>query len=186
MTKQILRTSDEAAKRVTVTGWVSSTGHFFGDDERAARYAGCTHLVCDCGELYQRNAYCQKCRNKARRERFENMPTKEWDGEEPLVIFDTDDYFFTKAGLFCWLEDHELDPKNVEFCVCVPQYAHEIPDDLYCDLFPEDAYLEDCAPELAERIHQLNKYILEEKFILSWVQGKEKVIVTWDNFRQEK
>ena len=49
--KTILFTSDEAAKYTDgISGWVSRDGFFWGKDERAARYHGCTHVLCeDCG-----------------------------------------------------------------------------------------------------------------------------------------
>ena len=49
--EMILNTSDEAAHFVTgLSGWVSRHGHFYGNDERLARYDGCTHTVCECGK----------------------------------------------------------------------------------------------------------------------------------------
>jgi len=39
--------SAEAASIQTVTGWVSRSGRFWGNDEHMARYDGCTHRKCD-------------------------------------------------------------------------------------------------------------------------------------------
>ena len=39
----ILPESPEAASVQTVTGWVSRTGRYWGNDERMARYDGSTH-----------------------------------------------------------------------------------------------------------------------------------------------
>ena len=39
----IMEDSPEAASIKTVTGWVSRTGRFCGDDERMARFDGSTH-----------------------------------------------------------------------------------------------------------------------------------------------
>ena len=33
-----------AATLVTVTGWRSRDGRFYGDNEHSARWAGCTHV----------------------------------------------------------------------------------------------------------------------------------------------
>lgn len=47
----ILPSSDEAAQQVTVTGWRSREGLFYGNDERIARWAGATHVECsECGK----------------------------------------------------------------------------------------------------------------------------------------
>ena len=39
----IMEDSPEAASIQTVTGWVSRTGRFWGNDERMARFDGSTH-----------------------------------------------------------------------------------------------------------------------------------------------
>lgn len=59
----IMRESAEAASFQTVTGWVSSNGHFYGNDERTARYDGCTHQLCEsCGVAVCFDEYvCDKC-----------------------------------------------------------------------------------------------------------------------------
>ncbi|CAB4172456.1 hypothetical protein UFOVP935_22 [uncultured Caudovirales phage] len=36
----------QAATLVTVTGWRSRDGRFYGDNEHAARWGGCTHVKC--------------------------------------------------------------------------------------------------------------------------------------------
>ena len=41
--KIILPESPEAASIQTVTGWVSSNGRYWGNDEHMARYDGSTH-----------------------------------------------------------------------------------------------------------------------------------------------
>jgi hypothetical protein len=94
--------SDEAAQRKSVTGWVSHNGRFYGDDERTARYDGCTHKPCeDCGELIPRDGLvaCRPCLNKRDDGRFSLLARREWDGNTPLVSYDTDTYFFNEEEL---------------------------------------------------------------------------------------
>lgn len=66
--KVVMSDSTEAAQLVTITGWVSRTGIFYGNDERIARYAGCTHRPCeteDCGKPTEKTyIYCDDCRHK--------------------------------------------------------------------------------------------------------------------------
>ena len=42
----IMYDSPEAASIKTITGWVSSAGRFWGDNEHMARYDGSTHMKC--------------------------------------------------------------------------------------------------------------------------------------------
>ena len=91
---KILYASEEAAKQTTVTGWVSRHGKFYGENEHLARWDGCTHRICGCGNEMER-AYtaCQQCRSKKHREQYEAMPFKEWDGVAMLVLYGDDTYF---------------------------------------------------------------------------------------------
>lgn len=173
--KKIFREDDEAAQRKTVTGWVSRNGVFYGDDERGARYAGATHLICDgcCGEV-AKNSYCQPCRTKDRRKKYEEKEFKEWDLKEPVVIFDTDDYFFDLDYFLDHCADQDMDPEEVELVICKPNIASELDDDIYCDDLAEDHLLEDSAPELAAKIAELNSFIRDGQFALSWMPGKFK------------
>ena len=80
----IFEYSDEAASIQTVTGWVSRRGHFYGADERAARYDGATHRICKvCDQPYEISAYCKPCNDKKNQDAFHAMPKKEWDGFTP-------------------------------------------------------------------------------------------------------
>jgi hypothetical protein len=172
--EKIMYSSDKAAQYKTVEGWVSSDGRFYGNNEHGARWSGCTHKICKCGnELEKQYVVCDECCDKASSSRYMSKPFKRWDREKPLVIYNTDQYFFTEWDLIAYCEDNEIDMSSLELCICVQQYAHEVcPDDLYCDILPEDTYLYDCAPELAEKFEELNKLIREKKYTLSWVQGK--------------
>lgn len=181
--KKIHFNSPEAATRKTVTSWVSNGGFLYGEDERAARYAGSTHR--DCGtcptEVEKNRIYCGACLYERNREKFQAMPFKEWDGKEPIVIFRSDDYFFNKDDLRDFVDYHKDDISEIEFCICAPQYADEIcPDEYYCDSLAPDHYLSDCAPELIDKFEELNKYIRENKIILSWVQGKFRTSITME------
>lgn len=72
--KQVLETSDEAATFVTgIEGWVDGNGRFWGKDERAARWNGCTHIICPgCKKETSKNyIYCPECREKSAAAQYE-------------------------------------------------------------------------------------------------------------------
>lgn len=177
---KIMYDSDEAAKHVTVSGWVSRDGVFWPDKdnpksaEHHARWGGCTHLTCECGNTHKKTwTICDDCRRKKADERYLAKPYKDWEGE-PLCLRDDDTYFFSEDELEYWAEEHEIEDLSIiELVICEPQYATEInADDYFCDLLPEDMYVHDVAPKLAEAIEQVNKVIREEREIMSWVPGK--------------
>jgi hypothetical protein len=175
--KMILNTSDEAAQIKTLTGWVSRTGQFWGDDERMARWSGATHLVCSCGEVHEKGwTCCQKCRDKKDGERFLAKPFKEWDGETPLTIWGDDTFFFDEDSIVCYLEDNDLEAEDLQLVICEPNCATEIDYDRWSDDLPEDRELDDIAPELAKKVDELNAFIREHRPILSWGMGKYRTV----------
>ena len=84
MSKIILYDSDEAAKFVTgISGWVDRRGVFFGDShdsEDVARYSGCTHRCCSCGNVMEKyHTKCAVCREREATERYKKREKKDWD-----------------------------------------------------------------------------------------------------------
>lgn len=170
---KIMYDSDEAAQKVTLTGWRSRKGHFYGDNEHLARWDGCTHQICDCGAEMERGwTACYSCRDKKQLEKYEALPFKEWDGETPLTLHDDDEYFWEEDGLLCYCEMNDLKPEDLRLVICEPNYAWQIDGDYYSDILPEDQTLGDCYPELAEAIGKVNELIRREEKPLSWGAGK--------------
>jgi len=176
----ILYNSDEAAHfRNDISGWVSSGGRFYGNDEDLARWAGCTHKKCSsCGNIISKQySICADCKDKKEASIFNSFPKIEWDGKVPISIFQSDTYFFSEEDLdnYCW--EHDCEPYDLQLVLCKPVHANEIDSDYYADSLAEDTILEEVAPELAEKIEQLNSFIRENKFILSWEPSHIQVVV---------
>ena len=92
----VMFNGDEAAKfRTGISGWVSRLGHFYGNDERAARYDGCTHRPCkDCGTPVERGwLLCKKCRETKDVAKYNAMPKEEWN-EKGMLYYDAADRYF--------------------------------------------------------------------------------------------
>ncbi len=174
----ILPSDDRAAKLTTVTGWVSRAGHFYGNDERTARYDGSTHNKCEtCGAVANKGwLSCAACSNKKRHEKYLEIPFKEWDGTTPLCLHHDDKYFFSEDDLIEFIEENEDENytgEDLELMICEPNYASEIDaDDMYQDILPEDQSLDDRYPELAAKIEEVNQFIREEKKAISWNEGR--------------
>jgi hypothetical protein len=162
ITKIIMYESDESAIfREGISGWVSSSGRFWGKDEHMARYEGSTHKLCECGKVVAKGwIKCESCRDKDAAEKYAVMPFKEHAGE-PLVVFRDDRYFWDVESVY----DHMLDvgSADLKLVICEPQFAPEIDENYADDLLPEDMYLDDVAPKLAKRIAELNDWIAKEK-----------------------
>lgn len=167
--KQIIDTSPEAASIKTVTGWVSSNGQYWGDDERMARWVGATHHVCtenpDHGLVEQRS-YCKKCHAEKKDQQWLSMLKVPLSGDDfPLCIYDSDRYFFDEDDLTYWLEEHDVKPDQVRLVKCKPNYPESVePEDLYIDILPEDG---DVPDDVAEAFRALNE-ALKKCNPISW------------------
>ena len=168
----IMFDAPEAASLKTVTGWVSADGRFFGGDENLARYCGATHRRCDVNpehQIYEVNSYCKECHQVRRQAKFAAMPIKEWAGE-PLVIFDSDQYFFDEDSLRDYLIDSDIDLADLQLCICEPNYPRPLdPSDVFSDDLPEDGEIRDDQLEAAFEL--LNEMIRKAE-PLSWSEGK--------------
>lgn len=181
--EMILSTSDEAASYKTVSGWVSRDGHFYGDNERIARYAGCTHRPCeDCGEPANKHyIVCSSCRQKHQRGRYEALPVEEWDGE-PLCLYDGDEFFFDLDDIINFCEEHDLKPADLMLTDTRPEGLRRVDEDYWYDDLPEGVEVPD---EVYDALEVLNKAITDVGDIVWWMSGKKWIVLpeaTLDDF----
>jgi hypothetical protein len=164
----VMRDSDEAAQLKTVTGWVSRDGMFFGNDERTARWSGCTHEVCEgCGNVIPRG-FCNSCRVKSDIERWKAAERAPYDGTAMLYSDLCDQYFRDEDEAREYAENEGYSLDYLRLYICEPQYGRLIEDDYFCDQFPENGEV----PEsIREAMDVLNKAI-REAGPLSWYPGK--------------
>lgn len=173
--KMILNTDPEAAREMTITGWVSRNGLFFGKDERAARWSGCTHIVCECGKPACKSyTCCEDCRAKRQRERWEKFELVKWDGESPLTTYDGDDWFFDADSLYEWAEDNDIDLADAMLVIAEPCYARTVDEDYWSDDLHEDSEL---PSPIVAALKTFNEAIKAYREPLSWHMGKQRVIV---------
>lgn len=156
--KIIMYDSPEAAQEITLTGWMSGDDkRFWYKDEHMARWSGCTHVKCDCGNIMTKCwTKCDTCRSKMDNERYNALPYREWDGMSPVVTRDGDKYFFNEDELIDYCEENEVD--TIELLLCVENHYSPIDTDIWADIFPEDSDGE-VPKEMQEAIDNLNEVI---------------------------
>ena len=159
----IMYDSDDAAHIQTVSGWVSSTGKFYGNDEHFARIAGCTHRRCEnegCTNIVEkRYTACDKCREDKKDKEFDELPKVHWDGETPLMMYDSDVLFFDRTELYDFCYDHDIQASDLKVLLCkpVPYPRFDIYDFLYVTTH-EDREIPDEVIAAAENLNAaLNK-----------------------------
>ncbi|MFI8479684.1 hypothetical protein ACIGCM_03845 [Pseudomonas sp. NPDC078700] len=178
--KVIMYDSPAAAQLVTVTGWKSADGRFFGDNEDLARFAGSTHRACKNNPYHpphRTNGWCDLCHQENRNAKFSAKPTKLWEGE-PLVSFDDDLYFFDEDSLIDHIVDHDLEIADMRLCICEPNMPSEIdPEDYFIDDLPEDGEIRD--QDMLAAFELLNETIRKAE-PLSWSEGKHAAVMPDD------
>jgi len=171
--------SPESARLVTVTGWVSSDGRFFGNDAQAeeiARYAGCTHQSCrKCGALTEKMyTHCPECRAKLDAERYAAKKREEWDCETPLYSERFDTYLFDVDAVTCLMDDNECSFDDLEPMICEPNKVRELDSDHWYDDLPEN-----CDGELPDKLQAavdaFNAAVKD--VVLSWTPTN--IVATW-------
>lgn len=168
--KVIMYNSPEAATYMTnLEGWVAG-GRYWGKGEageQMARYAGCTHKTCECGKPMEKlYTKCPECRAKSKQERYLALPYKEWDGKEPIVEADGDEYFFDIDSLHEYLWENDIE--EIDLLICDPvKYrlidGGDIASDSHEDWEP--------SAELEAKINEFNDY-LKTLPPHSWTPGK--------------
>ena len=167
---KVLYTSDEAAKFVTnISGWVDRHGHFYGKDENAARYAGCTHIVCqDCGKPTRKGyLICSDCREKKAIERYKRREKKEWDGKTMLYSDATNDYFQDKDAVEEYIDENGCTLESLRLFLCEQVQLRTIEEDYWCDDLPDDGEL---PQEVLSALKELNDAIMDAEPV-SWEPG---------------
>jgi len=169
--------SDDAAQYKTgLSGWVSRRGHYFGEDERMARYDGCTHSRCECGNLMNRSyTKCAACADRSKLDKYMAMPEQEWDGLAMIYSEARDEYYPDPDEAEDVLDDGQT-LRDLRLIVCVPVYAHPIESDYYCDETPEDG---DLPLEVEDAMRAYNEAI--KGVILSWYPGKYRLELEADD-----
>ena len=169
--KVIMFDSEEAAQHQTgLTGWVSRQGHYWGNDERAARYDGCTHTRCeDCREPVDRGRLiCPQCHEIRQIKRYTAIPKEEWNEVGMLYSDAYDKYFSSWEEIEGYCEDEEISIDKLRLIICEPQYLPLISDDYGCDELAEDGELPDSVIQAIEDFNKAIKVV----GAVSWMPGK--------------
>lgn len=167
--KIVMRNDPEAATKVTLTGWKSRRGVFYGDNEDAARYDGCTHVPCGkCGAPTEKMwTACRPCRDLADEARYTALPRVAWDGESMVYSQTLDRYFATLNDAYDELADDQT-LEDLQLVVCTPNRGRWLEEDYFSDDMAEDGELPSC---ILEAIDAFNA-VLQKAPVLSWSPGK--------------
>lgn len=187
--KIILMDDAEAASIQTLTGWVDRHGRYWGNDEQMARWCGATHRKCknkpDEHPIHDTHGYCEKCHRESRQADFAKMEHVVWAGE-PLVIFDSDQYFFDAESLadYCW--ENSVLPSELQLIICDPNYPPEFDIEQHCEeIIPDGEDYYSLSQEIRDAADALNKAI-KQSAPVSWSSSDQVAIVSDDMLTDEQ
>ena len=138
MDKIVMRSSAEAAKPHTQSGWLSRHGRFYLD-ERTARYDGCTHVDCrECGKPAAKSyTMCRDCIEKANLAKYLAAPRQKYDGG--MVFSDAHDrYFQDMDEARDFAQDEGVPLEDLRLMICEPNYVRTLESDYCADELPPD------------------------------------------------
>lgn len=167
-TPVILPGSPDTAAQKTVNGWVSRHGRFFGANEAAARYDGCTHVAChDCGRPTRKGSRtCSACRDQHDLAHYQARPRQAWDGTTPLYSEALERYYATLDEAIADQEEG-VPLADLRLVLCRPNHARLLDDDYFADDLAPDAPL---PPALAAAVRAFNDTVRTLP-PLSWSPG---------------
>jgi hypothetical protein len=177
--KFLYDSDDVASYKTGIHGWVDRHGHYWGKDEHMARWSGCTHKKCECGNVYDKNwTKCLKCRQIAEKDRYNKYERINWDGETPLYSHSHSEYFFNDEELIEFLSEQLEEYENINLedidnfmlVVCKPNYFYEVDIDYFQDVLPDDECEID--DEIKKAMDHLNE-IIRKQPPASWSPGNK-------------
>jgi hypothetical protein len=178
MNEGTLKNEEAAEHRTNISGWVCKTcRRFYGDgqgSEGAARYCcekdhRCGTDGCE-GRAAKPYIYCDPCVARRDEARWLALQEVEWDGEEPLCVFDDDRYFFDADSLADWLEEEGIPVEKVRLVLC-----EEDDKPLFCmDDFISDYMGEHGDPGPTKRVDDIVNRWIGKNVPQMWVAGNRR------------
>ena len=171
--KIIMYDSPEAAThRTDLSGWVSGGGLYFGKSEDLARFAGCTHKRCECGQTMQKHyTKCKACREQMAKERYDAREKRRWDYDGPVYSDTNDRYFLDRDELDEYCDECDCKPKELWLLTCKKIDPPIINDSYFDDDLQEG---EELPAEIIAAIDETNK-IIAKHWPASWEPTKYAV-----------
>lgn len=169
-TEAIFEDDPRAAYLGTVTGWISRDGYFYGNHEKAARYAGSTHKMCKCGNIFKKNSYCALCHEMNVIDRYHGM--KECENAPGNMFFSDafDEYFPDVEEIVEFMYDNDV--RVVEDLRLQPTRPNKCfaPDaiDLYSGILPDDGDYHSIPESVLLAFSELEEKLKELDATLSW------------------
>ena len=153
--------------------------------EHTVRKELSTHKTCECGNVYEKNSYCDPCATKRSNDAYLNKPFKTWDGVEPVCTWHGDNYFFDVESIEEYLEENDLDPQDLKLMICEENNISNIDESYWEDIMPDNFdSMEDGNKEFSEKLKEFNDFISKQP-PFSWREGNYRTIYIRQHFEQE-
>ena len=151
-------------------------------DRQSAEYAAAIGTVCECGNEFEGKSYicCPECREKHSIERYLKLELIEWDEKTPLVIWETDTYFFNEDEIHYHCEDFDIKIQDLQLVVCKPNSPPTFDlDEFLYDVLPEDIGIDEYNDGIrsASEVEEIVNDWIKDVSPISWIGGNKRVIL---------
>lgn len=140
--------------------------------EESYRLEIATHEKCNvCDNIKKVRSYCEFCSSIREKESYDKRPFLEWDYITPVIIHNSDQYFWNSDEIDEYLDQNEINPSELKLVICSPNYVRQIDEDYWADEMPENYDdLSDFNKDFVAKLKEFNSYISTLK-PLSWSSG---------------
>jgi hypothetical protein len=153
--------------------------------KRDAEYNAAIDRRCEaCGKPTgsKHRLLCPECSYIKRTEKFLSFPVVEWDGETPLSLFDSDEFFFGEDDIDFFCEDTGAEKGNLQLVICEPSQPPVFDMTEFLEaILPEDWSAEDLGEHEGKSARDIESMV--NKWLsmcnpISWEPSNKRVVLT--------
>ena len=100
------------------------------------------------------------------------MPVVEWNGKDPICLYNTYRYFFDYDELMDYCEQEEVDKKDLMLVLCEPMKLRTLDSDFFADCLADEQEL---PTEIEKAIDEFNAKIAAYPHVISWVPTNKRI-----------
>jgi hypothetical protein len=100
------------------------------------------------------------------------LPVVEWNGKDPICLYNTYQYFFGYDDLIDYCEQEEVDKKDLMLVLCEPMKLRTLDSDFFADCL---AYEQELPEEIQKAIDEFNAKIAAYPHVISWVPTNKRI-----------
>ena len=100
------------------------------------------------------------------------LPVVEWNGQDPLCLYNSDQYFFDYDELMDYCEENEIDLPDLMLVLCEPTELRTLDSDFFEECLADEQEL---PAEIEKAIDEFNAKVAAYPHVISWVPTNKRI-----------